>query len=102
MPKDIRYLCKRRKNQLINCEINLHANSNSLSSVTNKACNIEEAVLNYKENNNMSCTNSILFKDSNRFHELSFEMESNINSNEVEFDRNSNEIKSDTSSDEEH
>jgi len=61
MPKDIRYLCKRRKNQLINREINLHANSNSLPSVTsNKVCSIEEAVLNYKENNNMSCTVSIV------------------------------------------
>jgi len=38
-----------------------------------------------------------LFNDSNRFHELSFEIESDINSNEVESDTNSNEVKFDTS-----
>jgi len=58
---------------------------------SNKACNIEEAVLNYKENNNMSCTVNILFNDSNRFHELSFKIESDINNNEVESDTSSNE-----------
>jgi len=49
----------------------------------------------------MSCTDSILFTDSNRFHELSFEIESDINNIEVESDTNSNEVKFDTSSDEE-
>ncbi|CAL1681056.1 unnamed protein product [Lasius platythorax] len=33
MPKDVRYLCKRRKNQLINYELNCHENSCSFQSI---------------------------------------------------------------------
>ncbi|XP_029162883.1 uncharacterized protein LOC114934364 [Nylanderia fulva] len=80
MPKDIRFLSKRRKNQLINCQYNLHKNLNLLQLVeSNKACNnIKEATLTREEcNNNISCRDNILSNDSNEFHEFEIEHDTN-------------------------
>lgn len=81
MPKDIRYLSKRRKNQLINLEYNLHKNSNVLQLPKSSTAhnNSDLTVLTYKERNNMSCTDSTrnISSDDDEFNDSSLEIESN-------------------------
>jgi len=76
MPKDIRYLSKRRKNQLINRELNNTRISDVLQSVESNITvpNIIEGLVTFIEQVNTYCTNrNILVKDLN---ELSSELHS--------------------------
>lgn len=81
MPKDIRYLSKRRKNQLINRELNnsrvldLSQSVNSNITVPNV---IEESATSFIENDNTCCTiRNILVEDLN---ELPSDLHSDIES----------------------
>jgi len=78
MPKDVQYLSKRRKNQLMNCELHCYKDSLIQSIVRNVALSpVYEAGMTF---DNVSCRSVTLLKDQNRFTELSVESQSHVGS----------------------
>lgn len=86
MPKDIRFLTQRRRNQIINRDLRnedsilLHSqNSTSYSTLSNVASNIVEEAANINTNSENFCTNSTLFNDTDQSEESSidFQLENN-------------------------
>lgn len=86
MPKDIRYLTQRRRNQIINRDLRnedlilLHSpNSTSYSTLSNLASNVIEEAANINTNSENFCTNSTSFDDTEQSKELSidFQLENN-------------------------
>lgn len=71
MPKDIRYLSERRKNQLINYELNYKPDFNLLHlNIPNTVCNIiEETERNFVNLNYTSCENYMSSNNQNEFDE---------------------------------
>lgn len=78
MPKDVRYLSKRRKNQLMNCELHCYKDSLIQSIVRNVALSpVDEVGMTF---DNISCRNLTLLKDQNRLTELLMESQSHVES----------------------
>jgi len=100
MSKDYQYLSKRRKNQLINCEINCFTNFPSELAVPNRILNrIEKAVLTIKKSKNTLDSNLPLPENLNNCHELSLTSQFDVNSNDEHSFESQNNISPETNFD---